>query len=102
MMGWPMQEPSSKPRKPVVIPNPPAMALKHYVKDRPQKLNAVETVSKLYGLPGGAAMVVKNVNGSSYAHNGKRNSKKQPECDLECGFDPGFWDEVAGFCKFRP
>ena len=29
------------------------------------------------------------------------NSKKQPKCDLECDFDPGFWDEVAGFCKFK-
>ena len=33
-----------------------AMTLKHYVKGRPQKLNAAKTVSKLYGLPGGAAM----------------------------------------------
>ena len=33
-----------------------AMTLKHYVKGRPQKLNAAKTVSMLYGLPGGAAM----------------------------------------------
>jgi len=33
-----------------------AMTLKHYVKGRPQKLNAAKTVSMLYGLPGSAAM----------------------------------------------
>jgi len=33
-----------------------AMTLKHYVKGRPQKLNAAKTVSMLYGLPGSSAM----------------------------------------------
>ena len=32
------------------------MTLKHYVKGRPQKLNAAKTVSMLYGLPGSSAM----------------------------------------------
>jgi hypothetical protein len=45
---------------------------------------------------------MKNVIALFDAYHRKENSKKQPECDLECGFDPGFWDEVAGFCKFRP
>ena len=33
-----------------------AMTLKHYVKGRPQKLNAAQTVSNLYGLTESAAM----------------------------------------------
>lgn len=33
-----------------------AMTLKHYMKGRPQNLNAAKTVSMLYGLPGSSAM----------------------------------------------
>ena len=35
------------------------------------------------------------------ANNKKQNSENWPKCDLECDFDPGFWDEVAGFYKFK-